>query len=66
MKVSDAFKTKLWLDERKAWKIAIEADVNPSVLSRIVCGYEKLRPNDDRVLRIGKILGLAENQCFEG
>ena len=66
MKVSDNFKAKLWFDERKQWKIAVEAGVNPSVLSRIVCGHEKLRPFDARVIRVGQILGLSENVCFEG
>jgi len=64
MRVTDNFKARLWLDNRKAWKIAVEAGVNPTVLSRIVGGHEKLRANDDRVVRIGKILGLSPDQCF--
>ena len=65
MKLSDKFKTKIWLDERKLWQIAHAAQVNPGILSRMINGHEKIKQDDQRVKRVGRVLGLNDYEIFE-
>jgi|GEM_PF-1006336 len=65
MKLSEKFKARVWLDERKMWQIAFAAQVNPGILSRMINGYEKIKQDDQRVIRVGKVLGMNENELFE-
>jgi hypothetical protein len=53
------------LADRPAWKIALEADVNPTVISRLITGAIRPKPNDPRLLRVGKVLGLLPEKIFE-
>ena len=47
------------------YRIAQRADVPPPTLSALVNGIAPLRPNDERIIRVGKILGLKPEECFE-
>ena len=47
-----------------AYKIAQRAGVNPSTLSKIICGITRVGPQDHRVLKVGEILGLTPEECF--
>ena len=49
----------------KAYQIAHIAEIHPSTLSKIICGIEKVKENDLRVLAVGRVLGLKPNDCFE-
>jgi hypothetical protein len=62
--ITKEFKAAIRLSDRRAYKIAHEAGLHPSTLSKIVCGIEKVKPGDPRVLKVGKILGLTPGQCF--
>jgi len=53
------------LNNRRAYEIAHDAGIHPSTLSRIICGIEKVKDEDRRVIAVGKILGLSEAECFE-
>ena len=64
-KVSRRFIEALKLADRPAYKIAWEAGIHPVLLSKIIHGYDRLWPNDRRVLAVGKILGLNSDECFE-
>ena len=53
------------LSDLKGYEIAHQAEMHPSTLSRILNGIENVMPGDSRVLRIGKVLGLTPEECFE-
>ena len=64
MEVSRELKIRLKLDHEPAYKIAQQAGVNPSKLSKLVNGIERLRPGDDRIVRVARILGLTPERAF--
>jgi hypothetical protein len=49
----------------KSYEIAHQAGIHPSVLSKIICGIEKVKPNDKRVIAVGRVLGIDNDDCFE-
>ncbi len=65
MEVSQKLKNAVKLSPKKAYEIAHEAGLHPSTLSRIVCGIERIKPNDFRVLRIAKVLDMEPEKCFD-
>ena len=64
IKVSRRFYEAVKLADRPSYRIAIEAGIHPVLLSKIIHGYERIRPNDRRVLAVGKVLGLRPEDCF--
>lgn len=48
-----------------AYKIAWSAGVNPTMLSKLINGIEKPKPNDQRILNVGKVLGIPESECLQ-
>ena len=64
-KVSQQFLIRLKLNELPAYKIAQRAGVNPSKLSKLINGIDRVRPRDPRIIAVGEIMGLAESECFE-
>lgn len=46
------------------YKLAIKADISPSVLSAWLHGRDLPLKGDRRVLRLGKLLGIAPERCF--
>ena len=53
------------LSNMKSYEIAHQAEMHPSTLSRILNGIEDVRPGDQRVLRIAKVLDVRIEECFE-
>lgn len=47
------------------YKLAWQAGINPVVLSQIITGYIRPAKGDQRVVRIGEILGFTPKECFE-
>ena len=66
VKVSRKFIEAVKLAPRPAYRIAWEAGIHPVLLSKILHGYERVRPNDQRVIAVGGLLGLRADECFEG
>jgi plasmid maintenance system antidote protein VapI len=64
--ISKKFRTAVKLSNRRAYQIAWAAGVHPNFLSKIINGIERVKPGDPRVIRIGKVLGLSEDELFEG
>jgi hypothetical protein len=64
IKVSHKFIAAVKLAGRPAYRIAWEAELHPVLLSKIISGYERIRPNDGRVIAVGKVLGLPPGECF--
>ena len=65
MKVSATFIIRLKLHSDPAYRIAQMAGVNPTTLSKLINGAEPVRPDDDRILRVGRILGLEPEEVFD-
>lgn len=64
-KVSPKFYGAVKLADRPAYRIALEAGIHPVTLSKILHGYNRIWPNDRRVIAVGRILGLRPEECFE-
>ncbi len=65
VKVSREFKARLKLADEPAYKIANQAGVNPTTLSKLVNGIEPVKPNDERIGRVAALLGMSANEAFE-
>jgi hypothetical protein len=52
------------LHRERAWRLARHADLPPATVSRIVTGVEKLRENDERVLRLADVVGVPREKAF--
>ena len=63
--VSKKFLIKLKLHKEPAYRIAQQAGVNPATLSQLITGALRLQANDQRVIAVGRILGLKDSQCFK-
>ena len=63
--VSRQFIEAVKLAPRRAYRIAQDAGLHPTTLSKIVNGIEPTHPNDPRVLAVAKILELDPDKCFE-
>lgn len=64
--ISKQLRNAVKLSDKKGYQIAHLANLHPSVLSRIICGIDKVKPGDARVLAIGKVVGVSEAECFDG
>jgi hypothetical protein len=65
MLVSQKLIAAIKLDETPAYRIAWSAGVNPTMLSKLINGIEKPKPNDPRIIAVGNILGIKPGECFE-
>ena len=63
--LSHKFISTIKLHELPAYKIAHKAGLNPSTLSKLMCGIERVHSNDPRVVRVGEVIGLKAEECFE-
>ena len=62
--VSNKLRVRVKMNNIPAYRIAQLAGMDPSTLSKIICGISRIKPNDPRVLKVGEILGLTANECF--
>jgi transcriptional regulator with XRE-family HTH domain len=65
MVVSARFRAAVKLGPLRAYQVAQRAGINPSVLSRLMCGIEQPRPADPRILAVAQVLGLEPADCFQ-
>jgi hypothetical protein len=65
MAVSQKLITAIKLSSIPAYKIAWSAGVNPTMLSKLINGIEKPKLHDQRVIAVGKVLGVPASECFE-
>lgn len=63
--ISKTLRNTILLSELKSYEIAHQAGLHPSTLSKIICGIEKVECGDQRVIAIGKVLGLSPEDCFD-
>ena len=64
-KISRKFLTTVKLHPKAQYKLAWEAGVHPVVLSQIINGYIHPKVGDKRVIKIGELIGLTPDECFE-
>lgn len=63
--ISRKFKIAIKLSNIPAWRIAYMAGINPNVLSKIMSGALLIKPRDVRVLKVARVIGLSDDECFE-
>jgi transcriptional regulator with XRE-family HTH domain len=63
--VSKKLKETIRLSDKRHYQIAQQARLHPSTLSRLICGIENVKPSDDRVIRLGQVLGIPVDECFQ-
>lgn len=63
--VSKILRTAVKASDMRAYQIAHKAGLHPSTLSQIICGIEQVKDGDPRVLKIGEVVGLKPEECFE-
>ncbi len=65
MIVSQKFIAAIKLNSLPAYKVAWLAGINPTVLSKLINGIERIKPNDPRIINVGKVLGIPPEECFQ-
>ncbi len=65
MKVSERLWTAIKTSRRPAYKIAQQAGVHPSWLSKAINGIEQVKPGDPRIVAVGRIVGVPAGECFD-
>jgi hypothetical protein len=63
--VSQKLKAAIKLGDAPAYKIAHRAGLDPSTLSKLICGIVKVKKGDKRVIKVGEVLGLSPKECFQ-
>lgn len=63
--LSPKFKLAIKTSPYKAYEIANKAGLHQSTLSKLVCGIEKAKESDSRVLKVAEVIGLNPSDCFE-
>lgn len=63
--ISQTMRAAIKLGETPAYKIAQQAGLNPTTLSKLMCGITPVKDNDPRIIAVGKILGIPAKDCFE-
>jgi len=64
-KLSRQFLVELKLHHEPAYRIAQKARLNPATLSRLINGIDPVKPEDPRIIAVGKVLGVPPIDCFE-
>lgn len=65
MRISRKLFEMVKLNQKCGYQIAHAAKLHPSTLSKLLCGIERVKPRDPRVLAVGRVLGLHESELFE-
>ena len=61
--VSEKFRATIKLCSVPAYRIAQQAQLNPTTLSKLMCGIERVKPEDPRVLKVAAVIGLGLNSA---
>ena len=63
--LSEKFIMAVKTSPEKMYEIAHKAKIHPSTLSKLICGIERIKDNDPRIIAVGQVLGLKTNECFK-
>ena len=62
--ISLELRAKIKLGSEPAYKIAQKAGIDPSTLSKLICGIVKFKAGKPRMIAVGRVLGISEEVCF--
>lgn len=65
MPISRKLRAAVKLSPVRMYRLAQEAGLHPSTLSKLINGITPARPGDPRILRLGTLLGLKPEELFE-
>ena len=65
MFVSQKLIVAIKLNPMSAYKLAWSAGLNPTMLSKLINGIERPKPNDRRIINVGKVIGVPASECFQ-
>ena len=65
MHISRKLISAVKLADRPAYKLAQEAGLDPNLLSKLIRGIVQPKPEDERIVRVGELLGLEPSECFD-
>ena len=65
LKLTQEFIDKVKLSKIPAYKLAQLGGIGPSAFSKLIIRYQLPKENDERLIKIGKILGLEPDEIFE-
>ena len=63
--VSAKFIEALQHHPERAYRLWRRGGVDPTTGSKLIHGATLVRPNDERIIVVGRLLGLEASQCFE-
>ena len=63
--ISQKLRIALKLNPMPEYRIAQKAGLNPTVLSKLVNGIVPIKKDDARIIKVGKVLGIPAEQCFQ-
>jgi lambda repressor-like predicted transcriptional regulator len=63
--LSKELAARIRLSPLRAYQIAQIAGLHPSTLSKLLNGIARPHPNDQRIVAVGRVLGLRPDECFE-
>jgi len=55
---------KIKLSDKPAYRIAQEAGISPTTLSKLMHDIEPVKDDDPRAIAVGKVMGLPASRCF--
>jgi hypothetical protein len=62
--LSKRFLIALKLSSLREYRVAQLAGIHPSTLSQLLNGITPAKPNDPRIVAVGRVLGLTPDECF--
>lgn len=63
--ISTKLKVAIKFHSEPAYRLAQKVEMNPSVLSKLMTGYQQVEDGDKRIEAIGSLLGINPQDCFE-
>lgn len=63
--ISQKLKAAIKLGDEPAYRVAQKAGIDPSTLSKLICGISRVKPNDLRVIAVGRVVGIPAEECFQ-
>lgn len=65
VRISAKLKQAVKLSPLKQYQLAHRANVHPATMSHLLNEIHYPQSNDKRVIRLGEVLGLSPEECFE-
>lgn len=65
IKISEKFWVAVKTSHLRGYEIANLAGIHPTTLSKLLWEIKSLNSQDQKVIAVGKVLGLEPDECFE-